>query len=75
MKRYIETVYSSIHVGDRELDRRYSANRVVMKFEGLDNDAQTLGLTQSQALELAASLLDTVANLQSEDVNDETGTR
>ena len=63
MKDYIETVHRGIHVGDNEVDGRYRSDRVVLKIEEYEN-GPSIGLTQPQALNLAASLLSTVSKMQ-----------
>ena len=62
MKKYVETAHRSIQVGDREVDARYKADRVVLKIEEYEK-GPSIGLTQTQALKLAAALLETVSEL------------
>lgn len=60
MPKYIKTGYpQDIIVGTYEVDRRFRADMVVLKTE-----SDLLGLTQAQALNLAAALLETVSELQ-----------
>ena len=63
MKNYVETVHRGIQVGDNEVDGRYKSDRVVLKIEKYEV-GPSIGLTQSQALNLAAVLLSTVSELQ-----------
>ena len=60
MPRYIKTDYpADIVVGSSEVDQRFSHDRIVLKAE-----PNLMGLTQAQALKLAAALLETVAELE-----------
>ena len=59
MPRYIKTDYpNDIVVGSNDVDRRFGHDTVVLKA-----DPNLMGLTQAQALKLAAALLETIAEL------------
>ena len=60
MRLTSKSLYETIIVGDLEVDRRYTREGVVV----LKVDTKSTGMTQSQALCLAANLIETVQHLQ-----------